>query len=137
MKFLDLDGLKTVIDKILFKVQPYIGKVSTNKDVSFKTTHQIVLIDNDLNDINISAWFNEAPIGSMLEFIVVSEIWNVVIICFNSAGTQTVLTKIKMVNDAATLTTIPNLEIAGNSYARIMKYSDSQALVINDTYNNE
>lgn len=136
MKFLDLNGLKKVIDKILLKVQPYIGKISTSANVSFKTTHQIVLIDSDENSIDISTWFKEAPIGSILEFIVVNEILNAEILCFNSSGTKTVLTKINMVDYSATLTTLAALEVTGNNYVRIMKYSDSQALVINDINNN-
>ena len=138
MKFLDLNGLKTVIDKIFFKVQPYIYSLSANEgNVRFKTTHQIVLIDSNYRNIDTSLWFGAAPLGSMLEFIVAVRISRCTIICYNTEGTASVLTKVKMINNVATPTNIQSLIMTGISYVRIMKYSDSQALVINDMDNKE
>lgn len=138
MKFLDLNGLKRVIDKILLKVQPYIYRLSANNgNVSFKTTHQIVLIEHNYRTIDTSLWFGAAPLGSMLEFIFVEKLPRCNIICYNTDYTASVLTKFKTTNNIATPTNINSLTMTGKSYVRIMKYSDSQALVINDMDNKE
>lgn len=138
MKFLDFNGLKRVIDKILFKVQPYIYSLSANdSSVRFKNIHQIVSIDSSYRDIDISLWFATAPLGSMLEFIIVKGNPRRIITCYNTEGTASVLTKVQAINNALTPTTIETLVMKGMSYVRIMKYSDSQALVINDMDNKE
>lgn len=138
MKFLDLNGLKRVIDKILFKVQPYIYSLSANDSyVRFKNTHQIVSIDSSDRDLDISLWFATAPLGSMLEFIIVKGNPRRTISCYNTEGTESVLTKVQAINNSLTPTTIQTLTMRNMSYVRIMKFSDSQALVINDMDNKE
>ena len=138
MKFLDLNGLKRVIDKILLKVQPYIYSILTNgSSIRFKNTHQIVTIDSPTSSIDISLWFASAPLGSMLEFIVVENIPRCTIYCTNSSGTTSFLTKVQTINSAPRPTNIQSLVMEGNRYVRIMKYSNYQALVITDMNNEE
>ena len=138
MKFLDLNGLKRVIDKILLKVQPYIYSILTDgNSIRFKNTHQIVTIDTTTSTIDISLWFASAPLGSMLEFIVVENIPRCTIFCTNSSGTTSFLTKVQTINSAPRPTNIQSLVMDGNRYVRIMKYSNYQALVITDMNNEE
>lgn len=137
MKFLELNGLKRVIDKILLKIQPYIYSLSADgTSVGFKNTHQIVLMDSSSRTIDISLWFATAPLGSMLEFIIVKGNPKHNIICYNTEGAS-VLTKVQVINNVPTPTNIQGLIATSMSYIRIMKYSDSQALVINDMDNKE
>ena len=138
MKVLDLNGLKRVIDKILLKVQPYIYSILTDgNSIRFKNTHQIVTIDTITSTIDISLWFASAPLGSMLEFIVVENIPRCTIFCTNSSGTTSFLTKVQTINSAPRPTNIQSLVMDGNRYVRIMKYSNYQALVITDMNNEE
>lgn len=139
MKFLDLNGLKRVIDKILLKVQPYIYSILNDGiSIRFKNTHQIVTIDTTTaSTIDISLWFDSAPLGSMLEFIVVEKLPRCTIFCTNSSGTTSFLTKVQTINSAPRPTNIQSLVMDGNRYVRIMKYSSYQALVITDMNNEE
>lgn len=125
MKFLDLNGLNHFWTKIKASFGTAIVESSQSSDIPFVANHQIVNINNS-GRINVFKWFQKASEGGILEVVF--------------TGTQecrtycsqtgiSVLLKMKETSQGPILKRIDFLETAYNTYARLIKISNTSLLV--------
>ena len=125
MNFLDESGLKKLWTKIKASFGTAIVESSQSSDIPFVANHQIVNINNS-GRINVFKWFQKASEGGILE-VVFTGTQECRTYC-SQAGIS-VLVKMEETSQGPILKRIGFLETAYNTYARLIKISNTSLLV--------
>lgn len=125
MNFLDESGLKKLWTKIKASFGTAIVESSQSSDIPFVANHQIVNINNS-GPINVFKWFQKASEGGILE-VVFTGTQECRTYC-SQAGIS-VLVKMEETSQGPILKRIGFLETAYNTYARLIKISNTSLLV--------
>ena len=126
MKFLDLNGLKHFITKIVNNLAPYVNNfqdyiyddedIPDVVDVSYLGhTYQITAFDIVETEMNIYNWFKDAPNGAILDII--SEINGSSLTCKTS--TQSYLQKVNPTGEGTVR--VNNIVLPLGAYIRVIK----------------
>lgn len=126
MKFLDLNGLKHFITKIVNNLAPYVNNfqdyiyddedIPDVVDVSYLGhTYQITAFDIVDTEMNIYNWFKDAPNGAILDII--SEINGSSLTCKTSK--QSYLQKVNPTGEGTVR--VNNIVLPSGAYIRVIK----------------
>lgn len=130
MKFLDLNGLKHFVTKIVNNLAPYMNNfqdyveddenIPNVVDVSYLGhTYQITMFDIVQTEMNIYNWFKYAPNGAILDITAIVDDGKLT--CKTS--TQSYLQKANSTGDGTIIVNSISLPIGG--YIRVIKYRNS------------
>lgn len=136
MKFLDLNGLKRLVTKIVNNLAPYVNNfrdytfedsdIPDVVDVSYLGhTYQITIFNIVDTEMNIYDWFKAAPNGAILDII--SEINDSSLVC--NTSTQSYLWKANPEGNNGTVN-VDSILMPSGAYIRVIK-KDNKAYTIN------
>ena len=123
MKFLDLNGLKHLLEFMDRTVSVVSGNFQTNsqgrRDIPFITNHQIINMDISGN-INVFNWFKRASEGGTLEIVPTGSLGGT--LCGIDDMNTSIMYKMKVVSpNPPILYKCDSLSLSYNTYARLIK----------------
>lgn len=133
-KLLDSNGLSRLWTKIKANFGIAIVDGSQNSMIPFVANHQIVNMNKSYS-INVYDWFQKASKGGILEIVFAGAQggWTY---CTNKDNFS-FLSQMRVSSHGPTLSKIPVLKTAYNTYARLIKMDDKTLLVAEFVQNNE